>query len=224
MRRPGTLAIILIATLIALLTQGHGNPAPSTATTHAAPPTSHTPSPTPTKTQATSAQIVATDFTGKPYDAAVAQLVSMGFSAKNIQKNVTGPASSADKVNVVNGINPTGNVQFTQTITLSVYGNMTPPSTPTDTVTQVTKPAIVNQPATFNFGSAQCPAGQSLTDRQFYIDGKPSPTGPTQGSQGAITFTDTNPHQVSYTIFCNQVESGQSPSITVTATSSTPAP
>ncbi|NNC12622.1 serine/threonine protein kinase [Planctomonas sp. JC2975] len=221
------LAIILIATLIALLTQNHPTPPPTkTAST---PAHTQTQTPTPTKTEATSAAVNANDYKGKTYDQAVAALVALGFNQSNIQKDVTSPATSQDKVDVVNGVNPTGNVAFTQTITLSVYGPMAPPSTPTDTVTQVTKPAVVNQPATFNFGGAQCPAGQSLTGRQFYVDGQPAPTGPTQGSQGTITFTSAGDHTVSYTIFCGaSVESGQSPTITVTAQGSastaTPAP
>ena len=213
------LAIVLIATLIALLTSGHPAPAPTntgTHHTHTPTPAKTTPTPTPTPT---SAVINADDLKGKTFDQAVAALVALGFDANNIQKNITGPATSQDQVNTVNGVNPTGPVDFDQTVTLSVYGSVTPPSAPTDTVTQVTNPAVINQPATFNFGTAQCPAGQSLTGRQFYIDGKPSPTGPTQGTQGTITFTDTNPHQVTYTIFCGQsVESPQSPAVTVTAT------
>ncbi|MHA7984720.1 serine/threonine-protein kinase [Rathayibacter sp. CAU 1779] len=221
------LAIILIAMLIAFLTQNHPTPV-ATNTTHSAPPTTPKTTATQTATKPTSAVINANDYKGKTYDQAVAALVALGFSQNNIQKDETSPATSQDKVDVVNGVNPTGNVAFTQTITLSVYGPMTPPSAPTDTVTQVTKPAIVNQPATFNFGTAQCPSGQSLTGRQFYIDGKPAPTGPTQGSQGTITFTTAGDHTVSYTIFCGaSVESGQSPTITVTAqgsATSTPAP
>ncbi|MGN6127259.1 MAG: serine/threonine protein kinase [Humibacter sp.] len=216
------LAIILIATLIALLTQNHDAAPPATTTTHTT-HTTHTTTPPSTPTQTTttpppptSATVDPNAYIGKSYDDAVAALRQLGFS--QFQKNVTGPATNSNQVDTVNGVNPQGTVDFNQTISLSVYGSVTPPSKPTDTVTQVTNPAIQNQPATFNFGSAQCPAGQDLTGRQFYIDGKPSPSGPVQGTQGTITFTDTNPHQVSYTIFCGQsVESPQSPAISVTA-------
>ena len=215
------LAIILIATLIALLTQNHGNPAPSTATTHSAPPTSHTPTPTPTKTQATAGTINRNDYLGKPYDQAVAALNAAGF--QNITRNVGTAAPSSDKVNTVYDINPTGTVPFSSTITLTIYDNVTPPSAPTDTVTLVGGKATVGQPATFNFGSAQCPAGQTLTGRQLYVDG--AGVGPTTSSQQQYTFGDTKPHNVTYTIFCGQsVESAQSPPLQVTATSSTPAP
>ncbi|MGA0567796.1 serine/threonine-protein kinase [Rathayibacter sp. KR2-224] len=217
------LAIILIATLIALLTQNHDSPPPATNTqTSTAPrPSSSTPKPTQTKTTPTSAQIVASDYVGKTYDQAAAALNNLGYT--NIQKNQTGPAPSSDKVNVVNGINPTGNVPFSQTITLNIYGPVTPPSAPTDTVTLVGNKATVGQPATFNFGTAQCPAGQNLTGRQLYVDGKP--TGPTTSTQAQYTFGDTDPHNVTYTIFCGQsVESGQSPPISVTASTSTPKP
>ena len=215
------LAIILIATLIALLSQNHGNPAPSTATTHSAPPTSHTPTPTPTKTQATAGTINRNDYLGKPYDQAVAALNAAGF--QNITKNVGTAAPSSDKVNTVYDINPTGTVPFSSTITLTIYDNVTPPSAPTDTVTLAGGKATVGQPATFNFGSAQCPAGQTLTGRQLYVDG--AGVGPTTSSQQQYTFGDTKPHNVTYTIFCGQsVESAQSPPLQVTATSSTPAP
>ncbi|MGN6198374.1 serine/threonine protein kinase [Humibacter sp.] len=216
------LAIILIATLIALLTQSHGNPAPTTATTHSAPPTSHTPTPTPTKTQATAGTINRNDYLGKPYDQAVAALNAAGF--QNITKNVGTAAPSSDKVNTVYDINPTGTVPFSSTITLTIYDNVTPPSAPTDTVTLVGGKATVGQPATFNFGSAQCPAGQTLTGRQLYVDG--AGVGPTTSSQQQYTFGDTKPHNVTYTIFCGQsVESAQSPPLQVTpVAASTPAP
>ncbi|GAB3794830.1 hypothetical protein GCM10028798_02430 [Humibacter antri] len=217
------LAIILIATLIALLTQHHGNPAATTTSTHtSAPPTSSTPKTTPTKSQPTSAQINAADYKGKSYDDAVNALKALGYS--QFQQNITGAAPSSDKVNVVNGVNPTGNVPFTQTITLSIYGPVTPPSAPTDKVTLVGGSATKGTPATFNFGSAQCPAGQTLTGRQLYVDG--AGVGPTTSTQQQYTFGDTKPHNVTYTIFCGQsVESAQSPPLQVTATdTSTPAP
>lgn len=210
------LAIILIATLIALLTQNRNNPSPTdtgTNTHTSAAPTSTKPKPTQTKTQSTSATINAADYKGKTYDQAVAALRAQGF--QNFSRNVGTAAPSSDKVNTVYDINPTGTVAFTTTITLTVYANVTPPSNPTDTVTLVGGKATVGQPATFNFGTAQCPAGQNLTGRQLYVDGKPN--GPTSQSQAQYTFGDTNPHNVTYTIFCGQsVESGQSPPLAVT--------
>ncbi|HVX06778.1 serine/threonine protein kinase [Humibacter sp.] len=210
------LAIILIATLIALLTQSHGNPSPTSPHTTASTPTHTTSTPKPTRTQSqpTSATINAADYKGKTYDQAVGALNALGF--QKITRNVGTAAPSPDKVNTVYDINPTGTVPFTSTITLTIYGDVTPPSNPTDTVTLVGNKAIVGQPATFNFGSAQCPAGQNLTGRQLYVDGKP--TGPTSGTQAQYTFGDTNQHNVTYTIFCGQsVESGQSPPLAVTA-------
>ncbi|GAB3615329.1 serine/threonine-protein kinase [Humibacter ginsengisoli] len=217
------LAIILIATLIALLTQGHGNPAPSTSPPASTPSVVHTtPKTTPTKTQATTGTINRGDYLGKTYDQAVAALNAAGF--QKITRNVGTAAPSADKVNTVYDINPTGTVPFSTTITLTIYDNVTPPSAPTDSVTLAGGKATVGQPATFNFGSAQCPAGQTLTGRQLYVDG--AGVGPTTGSQQQYTFSDTKPHNVTYTIFCGQsVESAQSPPLQVTASSgSTPTP
>ncbi|GAB3610212.1 hypothetical protein GCM10027414_23380 [Humibacter ginsengiterrae] len=217
------LAIILIATLIALLTQNHGNPAPSTSPPASTPSVVHTtPKTTPTKAQATTGTINRGDYLGKTYDQAVAALNAAGF--QKITRNVGTAAPSADKVNTVYDINPTGTVPFSSTITLTIYDNVTPPSAPTDTVTLVGGKATVGQPATFNFGSAQCPAGQSLTGRQLYVDG--AGVGPTTSSQQQYTFGDTKPHNVTYTIFCGQsVESAQSPPLQVTASSgSTPTP
>jgi serine/threonine-protein kinase len=215
------LAIILIATLIALLTQNRDKPAPTNSTAHTITTPSNTPSNTPTRSQATSATINASDYKGKTYDQAVAALNALGF--KNITRNVGTAAPASDKVNTVYDINPTGTVPFTSTITLTIYVNVTPPSSPTDKVTLVGGTARVGQPATFNFGSAQCPAGQNLTGRQLYVDGQG--TGPTTNTQAQYTFGDTNPHNVTYTIFCGQsVESAQSPPLQVTAVNSTPAP
>jgi serine/threonine-protein kinase len=219
------LAIIQNETLIALLTQNHGTPAPTNTATHhtqTSTPTRDTPTSTPTPTSAT---INEADLKGKSYDDAYALLKSEGFT--NISRNVGAAATSSAQVNLVYDVNPTGTVDFGTTVTLTVYASMTAPSTPTDTVTLVGGTATVNQPATFSFGAAQCPAGQKLNGRQLYVDGKG--TGPVTTTQTQYTFDNTDQHSVTYTIFCGEsTESAPSPAIQVTPVDSgadpTPAP
>jgi serine/threonine-protein kinase len=217
------LAIVLIGTLIALFSQQKNNtpvPTATSATPTTTPTKTTTPKPTQTKAP-TSATINQADYVGKSVDDATAALNAAGFT--KVTKNEGKAATQAGQVGTVYTVNPTGTVQFTTTITLTYYAAVVQPNAPTDTPTQVTKPAVANQPATFNFGSAQCPAGQQLTGRQFYVDGTASPTGPVSGTQGTITFTDAGSHQVTYTIFCGEsVESPQSPAVPVTVSPASP--
>ncbi|QDZ15558.1 serine/threonine protein kinase [Humibacter ginsenosidimutans] len=217
------LAIILIATLIALLTQSHGSPEPTdTHKTHVSTPSEKTTTPVSTPT-ATSAVINESDLTGKSYDDAAATLKNEGFT--NVSRNVGAAATSSAQVNTVYDVNPTGTVDFNTTITLTVYGSVTPPSAPTDKVSLVGGTATVGQPATFQFGAAQCPAGQKLTGRQLYVDDKPQ--GPVTTMQTQYTFADTSSHSVTYTIFCGEsIQSSPSPALSVTPVdgNSTPAP
>ncbi|WP_308466769.1 protein kinase domain-containing protein [Rathayibacter soli] len=210
------LVIVLGGTLIALLSQNRGGNAPastpsaSTATTHSTPPP-QTQTSTPV---ATSGSINQADYVGKTLDQATAALNALGF--KNITNNQGKAATTAAQVNTVYGVNPTGTVPFTATITLTFYGPVVQPSAPTDTVTlsSPAQPLNVGDQAQFAWGTASCPAGQNLTGHQLYVDGQGQ--GPVSGSAAGTSWTVPSTAAgktvtVTYTIFCGEsVESPQS--------------
>jgi len=213
------LVIVLVGTLIALFAQQGAKTPPTSAPPSSAPPTSKTPTPTPTQTKApTSATVNASDYQGKSVDDATAALNNLGF--KNIQKTEGKAATSQAQVGTVYGVNPTGTVQFTQTITLTYYAAVVTPNAPTDTVTVSPNPPLaVGAQAQFTWGGAQCPAGQSLTGHQLYIDGQGQ--GPVSGTGPSTNWTvpaaDAGKTvQATYTIFCGEsIESPQSPALPV---------
>ena len=209
------LVIVLVGTLIALFAQRNGKTPVNTATTAtSAPPSSKSPAPKPTQTKApTSATVNAADYQGKSVDDATAALNNLGF--KNIQKTEGKAATTSAQAGTVYGVNPTGTVQFSSTITLTYYAAVVTPSAPTDGVTvSPTPPLAVGAQAQFTWGSAQCPAGQSLTGHQLYIDGQGQ--GPVSGTGASTTWTvpatDAGKTvQATYTIFCGEsIESPQS--------------
>lgn len=152
-------------------------------------------------------------------------------------KNVGKAATSSDQVGTVYDMNPVGNVRKTTPVTFYVYGPMTTPSAPTDTVsatpatnawTPPPTPSATDSntqawsaaPVTVTFGSAVCPAGQNMTGRQLYVDGKgqgPVTPASTTSTTWTPTYTGATPppaqtFQLTYTIFCGEsVESPQSP-------------
>jgi serine/threonine protein kinase len=223
------LAIILVATLIALFTQNHGStpPATNTHSTSTLPTTSKKPSPTPT---ATSAVINGADYVGQSVTSAANALYAAGF--QNVKQVVGNPATQTNQVGVVYQITPTGTVAFGDQIVLTYYDKMQSPSAPTDTVSQVggSTPVTVGQQVTFNWGGGQCPAGQNLTGHQLYVNGQGQ--GSIAGSGAGTTWTVPSADagstvQVTYTIFCGDgsVESGQSKPLPVQVqASSTPTP
>ncbi|QNE36183.1 serine/threonine protein kinase [Leifsonia shinshuensis] len=204
------LALVLIGTIIALLAQPK-TPSPTTTTTaaHTSPPPT-TPSPTPTETSST-VQISEGDYLGLTGDQARQKLQGVGMVA-DVQTGSA--ASSAGQVNTVYSVNPTGPVQKGSTITVKVYGPVTPIPTPSDTVTAnpPSGQGAANSQITVSFGSATCPAGQNLTGRRLFVNGQPQ--APVNDTKFTWSPTSAGNYTLSYSIFCNQgesVESAQSP-------------
>jgi eukaryotic-like serine/threonine-protein kinase len=209
------LVLVLGGTLIALLSQQKGvTPPPTSTTATTAPIKTTTPTPTPTQTKApTSANINQADYVGKTVDDATAALNNLGF--KNITKNEGKAATAAGQAGTVYGVNPTGTVPFSSTITLTYYAPIVPPSAPTDTVSVTpTPPLKVGDQAQFTWGAAQCPAGQSLTGHQLYIDGQGQGpvAGTTTGTSWTVPATAAGKTvAATYTIYCGEsIESPQS--------------
>jgi serine/threonine protein kinase len=108
------LAVALIAIIIVLLIRptGHASPSSShTKTQSSTPVQSRTPT-------ATSHLITESDYLGKPYDQVADALGKLGYQVDRQD----GPAApSPNNEGTVSGVNPTGNVEVGQTITVSVF-------------------------------------------------------------------------------------------------------
>jgi serine/threonine protein kinase len=227
------LAIVLAGTIFALINQtGTTKPPPSSSTpatvkTPESPPVTQSDTPPPS----TTVQLNLDDYKGLSYDVAATNLKNAGMVAAP-SKNVGKAATTDKQVDTVYDMNPVGNVQKTTAVTFFVYGPVVKPSPPTD-APSAPATAQVGTPVTVTYGTATCPAGQNLTGRQLYVDGKAfgSPTGK---DAKTVTWTqpDTTPpmtapadHKLTYTIFCGEsVQSGQSEPTTVTLTPAPAAP
>jgi serine/threonine-protein kinase len=221
------LAVVLIGTIIALLAQPKGASAPpTTATTtvttpHTTPPPT-TPSPTPTST---TVQINESDFIGKTSAEARNMLQSLGMVA-DVQPGQA--ATSQAQVDTVYSVNPTGPVPRGSTISVKVYGPVAAITPPTDAPTTVPPGQTTAAPGenvVLKFGGGTCPAGQSLTGRQIYVNG--TAKGPQPATAATYTWTVSNADgptaKITYTIFCGEsVESGQSQPLSIAVAATTP--
>lgn len=204
------LALVLIGTIIALVMQPKDAPPTNTPkTTHSTPANSPTPSTTPTST---TVQIAESDFVGLTADQARSKLADLGMVA-DIATPTTA-ATDTSKVNTVYSVNPTGPVQKGATISLKVYGPVTPITTPNDTVSPnpPSGQGTANSQIVVSFGSASCPAGQSLTGRVLFVNGQQQ--APVSDTRFTWSPSAAGDYSLTYAIFCNQGESvmsGQSP-------------
>jgi tRNA A-37 threonylcarbamoyl transferase component Bud32 len=219
------LAVVLVATLIALFlphNSATGGPTTPSATASTPPPpapvkTTTPPSPTSSPTP-TSGTINGSDYIGQDVQDAVSALKNAGFT--NVRQVIGAPATSQAQVGQVYQITPTGTVNFTDLVTLTYYNQMTSPSAPTDTPTLsgATPPLQVGQQVDFEWGSGQCPPGQSVTGHQLYIngDGQGQVSGGDSGTSWTVPSSDASSTvQATYTVFCSDVESGQSAALAV---------
>ena len=220
-------AIVLAGAIFALVNQGEGEKTPPTS---AKPTPSVTPTPTPTPTPTATTELIAvsaSDFVGDTYDEAAAKLRDLGLASERAEGNA---ATSEDQVGIVYAINPEGNLQRGQVVTVTVYGPMAEIPTPTTAPTisgegcdggggpcvnvAAGTTVTVNWPA-FN----QCPAGmQMLGYRITATGGTPTtPGGAVTTNSGQVVVGDAaGPLSITYSAFCGSSESGQSPAATAT--------
>jgi serine/threonine-protein kinase len=164
-------------------------------------------------------QINQADFVGLSGSDARTKLQGLGMIA-NIQTGA--PATKSTDAGKVYSVNPTGPVPKGSEITATIYGPVPTPSAPTDKVSIVSPPppapVVAGSPVQFAWGAGSCPAGQTMTGHQLYINGTgqgpvatgaPAPWTPPASDKG-------NTDQVTYTVFCGEsVESPQSPALAV---------
>lgn len=220
------LAIVLAGTVIALINQGDGgNPPATTAskTPSVTPTPSETPTPTPTSELIA---VSASDFVGDTYDEAAAKLRDLGLASERAEGNA---ATSEDQVGIVYAINPEGNLQKGQLVTVTVYGPIASIPTPTAAPTlsgdgcdgaggcvnvAAGSTVTVNWPA-----FTQCPAGQQMLGyRITATGGTPTATGGAVSTNSGQVVVGDTPGQLSitYSAFCGSGESAQSPAGTAT--------
>jgi tRNA A-37 threonylcarbamoyl transferase component Bud32 len=222
------LAIVLTGTVIALVNQGGETPPPASSTptpvetTPEVTPTPTTPTPTPTNELIA---VSASDFLGDTYDEAAAKLKTLGLASERSEGNA---ATSEDQVGIVYAIDPEGNLQRGQIVTVTVYGPMAEVPAPTEAPTLSGEgcdggggPCInvaagttvaVNWPA-----FTGCPAGMQILGYRITATGGTPTTegGAVTTNSGEVLVGDTaGTLSVTYSAFCGSSESSQSPAAT----------
>jgi serine/threonine protein kinase len=217
------LAIVLTGTLIALFTQESGVPAVQSTTTSAPPtsaapkPTATTPAPTPTSNRV---NLVESEIKGLSVTDARAKLEELELVADVQPGNA---ATSADQVDIVYFVNPTGPVEKGTTITLRAYGPVAvvtpdaPTGPPTATPSTDVKPGT---DVTISWTAQSCPTGQTLEGYKVVVEGEgATPQGETSTAADVTTLkvkAGTAPFSVRYSYTCDGVESEMSGAVTVT--------
>ncbi|MET0933917.1 MAG: protein kinase [Mycetocola sp.] len=221
------LAIVLTGTVIALVNQGAGETPPATSSTPTPVETTPSATPTPTPTPTPTSNLIAvsgSDFVGDTYDEAAAKLKELGLASERSEGNA---ATSEDQVGIVYGIDPEGNLQKGQIVTVTVYGPMaeipTPTAPPTlsgegcDAAGRCVNVAAGSTVTVSWPAFTECPAGmQMLGYRITATGGTPTAAGgAVTTTSGDVVVQDTEGTlSVTYSAFCGSSESAQSPAVT----------
>lgn len=227
-RSPWTWPLIILIALLVLvlggivfaLTTQNTPKAPVTSSTESTPPSTPSTKPSATTTTPpapTTVQVTLAEFSGLTSAEARAKLEGMDLVA-NIQ---TGKAAeTSDQVDTVYDVNPTGPVAFKQTITVTVYGAVATPDTPSSGPSASPSTVASGGTVQVSWPAASCPAGQTLSGYEAQVDSGATitSTNPTQDTNVTVT-AGTSDFTVKYRYFCGPSDSGFSPSTTVTVTS-----
>ncbi|MGO4783601.1 protein kinase domain-containing protein [Cryobacterium sp. W22_MBD10_FK3] len=208
------LGLVLVGTLVTLFMQPAATPEPAPTKTSAAPVPSKTPTPTPTPTSNT-VSINEGDFLGLTSSAARDKLSELGLSANVVADQA---AESADQVDTVYGINPTGSVAKGTQIEVRVYGPIALPEAPTGTPTVTSaKPSPPASAVTISWPAQSCPAGQELAGYEVLAEGNGATSpGPIGADTTTATVTaGTDDFTVKFRYFCGDVDSEYSGTTTV---------
>ena len=175
----GILVVVLIGTLIArIASPGPSAPPASPTVTHSKSPTP-TPTPTPTSNRF---KITEEDFLGMTESEVRAELDKLGLVA-----NVLPPGKAAntpDQIGTVYDVNPTGNVAPGETISVTLYGDIAPPSKPADPTAPDphTPPAYApSEVVTVSWPAFACTSGTTLDSYTVAV------------SPGSVVYTPANP-------------------------------
>lgn len=231
------LVLVLGGTIIALVNQGNQGDVEPTNTSAPATTTKKTPSKTPEPTDS-SINVVEGDYVGRPYDDVAAELGALGL---NVEKKTGSAATNGDQVDKVTDVSPYGRVDPGETITLTVYGPLATPPAPSNAPSVnncagggcTFEASASNKTVNVTWdGYTNCPTGTSVTGYKLYISG--GSTASTDiapgGNQSVPVTIDDGASQltVSWSVFCGESESAQSPNTITTVTwqdsTTTPAP
>ncbi|WP_431807808.1 serine/threonine-protein kinase [Microbacterium paraoxydans] len=218
------LIIVLGGTLWAMFGNRGEDPKPSDTPTTAQ-TTSQTPSQTPTP-EVTRVDVAALNLNGSDCATATATLKDAGFT-NNITCADGNPAPSDAEVGQVYRVQPTGNVETTTPITLTVYAARTPLPTPTDTPTLTGDP-VAGSTVTVAWGTGfTCPSGTTLSgyvvslQNGTFVSGGPNFQPTQRNTQVKVGDAVGQQLIVTYQAMCSggdQRTSNASPPLSVTIT------
>lgn len=218
------LIIVLGGTLWAMFGNRGEDPKPSDTPTTAQ-TTSQTPSQTPTP-EVTRVDVAALNLNGSDCATATATLKDAGFT-NNITCADGDPAPSDAEVGQVYRVQPTGNVETTTPITLTVYAARTPLPTPTDTPTLTGDP-VAGSTVTVAWGTGfTCPSGTTLSgyvvslQNGTFVSGGPNFQPTQRNTQVKVGDAVGQQLIVTYQAMCSggdQRTSNASPPLSVTIT------
>ncbi|GAB3615603.1 hypothetical protein GCM10027416_01600 [Okibacterium endophyticum] len=210
------LLLVLAGTIIALVNQGNGGDAPETSAS--ATRTASTPTNTPTEEPEPTSTLVSVneaDFLGKSYDEAAALLTQMGLAAERHNGNA---APSPEQVGTVYDVNPVGNLNEGTVVTLSVYTEVAQIPTPSTAPTVQGDQLVAGATVTVTWPAfTQCPAGMQVLGYRISVSGGEvinAPGGAVSTNTAQVKLGTAGPFEAHYSVFCNDSESGASPSYT----------
>ncbi|HCJ48563.1 MAG TPA: serine/threonine protein kinase [Microbacterium sp.] len=208
------LAVVLIGTIIALVSNpgGEADPGPSNSSTIETPvetPDEPTPSEEP---EPTTGNPGALDLNGKTCDEATSILNENNFSNVVCERGT--PAGSSDQEGLVYAVDPTGNVDFTRQITLSYYDTAAPMNTPAaPRIEGGNADGTVTAGSTVNvmWDSFTCPAGSptvstytmTLSGGTFAVNGESTGQFSIDQRPQQVVAGDSGVLSVTYTVTCD---------------------
>ncbi|MGI0522376.1 serine/threonine protein kinase [Microbacterium maritypicum] len=219
------LVIVLGGTVWAMLAnQGNGDDKPSASPSASA---SRTPTPTPTPTpEVTRVDVTALNLNGKDCGAATATLTEAGFNSE-ITCVDGDPAPTDAEVGTVYRVAPSGNVETTQPITLTVYAARAGLPTPSDAPI-ITGDPVAGSTVTISWGTGfTCPSGTTLSgyvvsvQNGSFVSGGPNFQPTQRNTQVKIADAEGQQLIVTYQGMCSggdQRTSAASPPLSVTIT------
>ena len=208
------LAVVLIGVVIALLANpGGGGDNPSSSPPSSPPASSPTPSPTATNR----VFLDDTQVLGRTQEVVQAYLTELGL-VLSAQTGVVAP--SQDQVGLAASVNPKGNVRKGETITVTFFAEIPPPSAPA--------PGAVNAPGNGNAGEdvviswpsyGGCPADKPHTGFTFNISNATAEIGnvvPPGTTSMQLTLGSAGSATVEYRAVCTDFESVPSSTVSIT--------
>jgi serine/threonine-protein kinase len=212
------LAVVLIATIVALL----ANPGPPSGTETSGTPTSASSTPTPSASTSDRVALDDSELLGRTKDVVEARLTELGLRLDARDGMV---APSEDQVGLAYSVNPKGNVRKNEIITVSFYSPIPPEpeATKPSAMTYPAGPYLAGSVVTFSWTNyAGCPAGHPLSGFNIQTDGTivdgDSNRGPGENSVDIkISGTAGDDTTVTYTALCTDLESPQADPVSVTS-------